>query len=130
LARLILDTTVLVAVERLSDELDTILADDDDVAIAAITSAELLAGVHLADDAHRRRRASFVEEVLATIPIEDYNLDVARVHAELLAHVRRTGRPRGAHDLLVAATAAATGRVIVSDDAQAFADLPGVTRRP
>ena len=51
------------------------------------------------------------------------------MHAQLLAHVRRTGRPRGAHDLLIAATAAATGRTIVSDDTTAFEDLPGVAYR-
>ena len=89
-----------------------------------------LVGVHLADDAHRERRASFVEAVLVTIPIEDYDLAVARAHVALLAHARRTGRPRGAHDLLVAATAAATRRTVVSADAAAFADLPGVAHLP
>ena len=86
--------------------------------------------MHLADDEHRERRASFVEAVLATIPIEDYDLDVARAHADLLAHARRTGRPRGAHDLLIAATAAATRRTVVSADADAFAELPGVAHLP
>jgi predicted nucleic acid-binding protein len=48
--------------------------------------------------------------------------------AGLLAHVRRTGTPRGAHDLIIAAHAAETGRTIVSRDAKArFGDLPGVT---
>jgi tRNA(fMet)-specific endonuclease VapC len=126
MARLILDTTVLVASERSGKHLDGLVGDDDDVVIGAITAAELLVGVHLADDANRERRAAFVEAVLATIPIEDYDLDVARAHADLLAHTRRTGRPRGAHDLLIAATAAATRRTVVSADADAFAELPGV----
>ena len=129
MARLILDTTVLVAAERSRAHLDTVIADDDDVVIAAISAAELLAGVHLADGANRARRSSFVEAVLAAVPVEDYDLDVARAHADLLAHVRRAGRPRGAHDLLIAATAAATRRTIVSADAEAFADLPGVACR-
>jgi tRNA(fMet)-specific endonuclease VapC len=129
-ARLILDTTVLVASERSRTYLDGLVGDDDDVVIAAITAAELLVGVHLADGARRERRASFVEAVLATIPIEDYDLDVARAHADLLAHTRRTGRPRGAHDLLIAATAAATRRTVVSADAGAFAELPGVAYLP
>ncbi|GAC1544392.1 MAG: hypothetical protein NVS3B12_33100 [Acidimicrobiales bacterium] len=130
MARLILDTTVLVAAERSRTHLDSLIADDDDVVIAAITAAELLVGVHLADDANRARRASFVEAVFETVPIEDYDLEVARAHAQLLAHVRTTGRPRGAHDLLIAATAAVTHRTVVSADAQAFADLPGVTHKP
>ncbi|MDP8930282.1 MAG: hypothetical protein M3O70_17365 [Actinomycetota bacterium] len=51
-------------------------------------------------------------------------------HAALLAHVSRGGRPRGAHDMIIAATARATERVLVTTDAQAgFAGLPEVTIR-
>ena len=129
MARLILDTTVLVAVEPSQEGLDGVIADDDDVVIAAITAAELLAGVHLADDGRHDVRAAFVDAVLATIPSVDYDLDVARAHAKLLAHVRKTGRPRGAHDLVIAATARATSRIVVSADVGAFTDLPGVRHR-
>jgi tRNA(fMet)-specific endonuclease VapC len=130
MARLILDTTVLVAAERSRKHLDRLVADDDDVVIAAITAAELLVGVHLADSRSRGRRTAFVDAVLATIPLEDYDLNVARAHAELMAHVRRASRPRGAHDLVIAATAKATRRTVISDDAAAFADLPGVAHHP
>jgi tRNA(fMet)-specific endonuclease VapC len=40
--------------------------------------------------------------------------------------VRRAGRPRGAHDLIIAATAAAAGRTVVTADRRAFDGLPGV----
>ena len=98
--------------------------------IAAITAAELLAGVELADRRHKPSRRTFVDSLLATIPVEPYGLNVARVHAELLAHTRTTGRPRGAHDLLIAATARAHTRTVVTADASGFTDLPGVTARP
>ena len=49
--------------------------------------------------------------------------------AELLAVVRTQGRPRGAHDLLIAATARSTGRTVLTADTTAFADLPGVEVR-
>jgi tRNA(fMet)-specific endonuclease VapC len=62
--------------------------------------------------------------VLATIPVEEYDLEVARARARLLAHVRRTGRPRGAHDLMIAATALATARVVVSPAVAGFDQLP------
>jgi predicted nucleic acid-binding protein len=43
---------------------------------------------------------------------------------------RLAPRPRGAHDLIITATARATDRVLVSIDAQAgFADLPEVKVR-
>jgi len=125
-ARLILDTDALIATERSAKSLNRLIADDDDVAIAAITAAELLAGVRLADDVHRDQRNAFVRSVLDTIPVESYDIAVAQAHAELLTQVRRTGRPRGAHDLIIAATALATNRIVVSADSTAFDDLPGV----
>jgi tRNA(fMet)-specific endonuclease VapC len=64
-----------------------------------------------------------------TIPIVDYDSTVAGSHAELLVVTRRRGRPRGAHDLIIAATARATQRDVVSADPSAFVDLPGVSLR-
>lgn len=55
-----------------------------------------------------------MENVISAIPIEPYGLEVARTHAGLLAYTRRSGRPRGAHDLLIAATALARDRIVVS----------------
>ena len=47
--------------------------------------------------------------------------------ARLLAAVRQAGRPRGAHDLLIAATALASNGVVITADESDFDDLPGVT---
>ena len=124
---LLLDTTFLIDTERGAAELDDLIGDDDDVAIAAITFAELAVGVELAGARQRARRQSFVDEIAASIPILPYDEDVATRHASLLVAVRRAGRPRGAHDLIIAATAAAAGRTVVSADRRAFEGLPGVT---
>lgn len=115
--------------ERARATLDTVIGDEDDVTIAAVTAAELLVGVELADRRNRQRRHTFVEDVLSVVPIEPYDLEVARAHATLLAHTRRSGRPRGAHDLLIAATALACRRVVVSADPTGFTDLPDVAVR-
>jgi tRNA(fMet)-specific endonuclease VapC len=109
--------------------LDELIDDEDDIAIAAVTAAELLVGVELADAKRRKKRAEFVESVLALVPVEAYDLGVARTHAGLLAHTHRSGRARGAHDLLIAATALQRDRAIVTADAAGFADLPGVSIR-
>jgi tRNA(fMet)-specific endonuclease VapC len=119
----IVDTSVLVAAERGRARLDATLRDDDDVAIAAITAADLWVGVALADRRRQPKRALFVEQVLATIPIEDYDLEVARAHADLLVESRQAGRARGAHDLLIAATAVARDRELVTLDRTGFEDL-------
>jgi tRNA(fMet)-specific endonuclease VapC len=125
----LLDTTFLIDAERDSGDLDAVLDDEDDVALAAITVAELLVGVELASPSHRDRRQAFVEDVVTSLPVIPYDLGVAQEHAFLLTAVKRAGRPRGAHDLLIAATARATQRAVVTADANAFDDLPGVEVR-
>jgi tRNA(fMet)-specific endonuclease VapC len=124
--RLILDTTVLIAAERASASMDEVVGDDDDVAMAAITAAELLVGVQLADRRRRAARREYVHTLIDTIPIEPYDLEVATAHATLLAHVHKQGRTRGAHDLLIAATGRTRGRTVVTADGSGFADLPQV----
>jgi tRNA(fMet)-specific endonuclease VapC len=94
--------------------------------VAAITAAELKVGVRMAKGARRDKRERFVAAVLAGVTLETYDLDVAEAHAALLAHVRREGTPRGAHGLIIAATARAAEREVVSRDRSGFAELPGV----
>jgi tRNA(fMet)-specific endonuclease VapC len=106
-----------------------LIDDDDEVAIAAVTVAELRVGVLLAKGRARLARAAYVDEVVEVVPLIPYDGSVAEAHALLLTEVRRQGRPRGAHDLIIAATAVATGRTVVTADARAFADLPGVEVR-
>ena len=102
---LLLDTTFLIDIERDDHDLDAWIDDDDDVAMAAVTVAELQVGVELASHQHRERRANFVQAIIEVVPVLPYGIDTALVHAGLLADTRRTGRPRGAHDLIIAATA-------------------------
>ena len=107
------------------------MGEQDDVALPAVAVAEYLTGVELDDDPARRAgQAAFLDDLLGAVPVIDYTTEVARHHAELLAHTRRTGRPRGAHDLIIAASARATGRTLLTTDAKAgFDDLPDVEYR-
>jgi tRNA(fMet)-specific endonuclease VapC len=124
--RVILDTGVLIAIERGRLDIDSVLGTDD-AAIAAITAMELLVGVERADDAHRQSRAVHVEALLSSLPIEPYSLGVARVHARLAVQAMSEGRPRSAYDLMIASTAATANRVLLTTDASAgFDQLNGV----
>lgn len=129
MTRLLLDTTFLVDAERTGTDLDAVIDDDDDVAVAAITIAELRVGVLRADRRRRTARRACLDEVVEAIPVLGYDLAVAEAHAELLAAVRAQGTPRGAHGLIIAATARASGRTVVTADRAAFAGLPGVEVR-
>ncbi|HKN55648.1 MAG TPA: PIN domain-containing protein [Amycolatopsis sp.] len=124
--RLILDTNVLIAYER--GTLDRTLLDDDELAIAAVTVAEYRVGIELADTVARAAdRARALAAIVSAVDVLDYTDATAAHHARLIAHARRAGTPRGAHDLIIAAHAAETGRIILSRDAKArFGDLPNV----
>jgi len=125
--RLIIDTGVLISSERRRSGLIDGIAEDDDLVIAAITVAELRTGVELATESHRGPRVEFLVKVLETLPVEPYDVAAAEAHGRLLAHVHRTGAKRGAHDLMIAATAVATRRMVLTTDRGVnFSDLPGV----
>ena len=125
--RLILDTVILIAYER--GTMDRSSLDDDELAMASVTVAEYRVGIEMANTADRAaERARALAAIMSAVDVLDYTQVTAANHARLLAHVRRTGTPRRAHDLIIAAHAAETGRIIVSRDAKArFGDLPGVT---
>jgi tRNA(fMet)-specific endonuclease VapC len=109
--RVILDTGVLIAIERGRLDVDMVLGLDD-ATIAAITAMELLVGV---------------EAILSSLPVEPYNAGIARVHARLAVAAMAKGRPRSANDMMIAATAAATSRILLTTDASAgFDQLTGV----
>jgi tRNA(fMet)-specific endonuclease VapC len=126
----LLDTTFLIDAVRSGLHLEAAIDDEDDVAVAAVSVAEILVGVELASSKHRPRREAFVGDVVSSIPIVPYDLSVAGEHAKLLAAVKLAGRPRGAHDLIIAATARATNRRLITADPEAFDELPGVEVRP
>jgi tRNA(fMet)-specific endonuclease VapC len=115
-------TGTAIAIEHGRLDVDTVLGLDD-AAIAAITAMELLADVERADTAHRQARAGRVEAILSSLPVEPYNVGIARLTVAAMAK----GRPRSANDMMIAATAAATSRILLTTDASAgFDQLTGV----
>lgn len=91
------------------------------MAVSAISLAELAAGPHATTDAaERARRQDRLQRVEATFEALEFDADAARAYGRVYAAVTSTGRnARGqrAVDLLIAATALA-------------ADLPLYTRNP
>jgi toxin FitB len=104
----------------------------DRAAISVLTIGELHAGVRLAADpgvrAQRQARLVAIQDAFEPLPVDE---PIAVAYGELLAVARSRGRTTNATDLLILATAAATGRTLVTnDDAQAsLAELAGVPVR-
>ena len=122
--RLILDTNVLIAYER--GTIDRTALDADELAIAAVSVAEYRVGIELADTPGRAAdRARALVAISSAVDVLEYTEATAAYHAKLIAHARRTGTPRGAHDLIIAAHAMQTDRIVLTFDAKArFGDLP------
>lgn len=97
------------------------------VSRTAITASELLQGVHRGSNARlRARRESIVERLLSSVPIVPFDVLIARTHARVWAELAAKGKPIGAHDLLIAATALATSSRVVTRDLRSFPKVPGL----
>jgi predicted nucleic acid-binding protein len=112
----LLDTSVVIAP---ADALR--LQRDDTAAISVITIGELHAGVRLARDPHirarRQARLAAVQVAFEPLPLDE---TIAYRYGDLLALARSQRRSTRATDLLIIATASATGRTLLTlDDAQA-----------
>jgi predicted nucleic acid-binding protein len=110
------DTSVVIGLDRVQAD-----ALPRQIAIAAVTLAELAAGPHATDDsAERGRRQERLQRVEATFDPIPFDAAAARAYGMVYAEVAAAGRKargRRAVDLLIAATAVA-------------AELPLYTRNP
>ena len=125
---ILIDSSVLAAAERGQLDLGLLLNDrgGEEVAIAAITASELLHGVHRLKGARRARSEALVERLLALLPVVDFDLPAARVHATLGAELAAKGTPVGAHDLMIAATAVLLDYTVATRDLRSFPRIKGV----
>jgi tRNA(fMet)-specific endonuclease VapC len=125
---ILVDTSVFIAVERGAFRLSDVVVPSEGIALAAVTASELLHGVYRAKDANlRAKRESFVERVLAQVPVLPFDMIAARLHARLWAELAATGIAVGAHDLIIAATALANGGSVATRDQRSFPRIPGLT---
>jgi predicted nucleic acid-binding protein len=129
-ARGILDTSVVIDLERIEPSQLPV-----EVAVSAITMAELAAGPHATTDPDERaRRQDRLQRAEAAFDPLPFDAEASRAYGRIYAAVVAAGRKaRGARavDLLIAATACAAGLPLYTrnpDDFQAIGDLVEVVR--
>lgn len=124
-ARGLLDTSVVIDLERVDPTRLPL-----EVAISAVTLAELAAGPHAIDDvAERARRQDRLQRVEAAFDPLPFDAEVGRAYGRVFAAVGAAGRkPRAARavDLLIAATACAHGLPLYTRNPDDFAALDGL----
>jgi len=125
----LIDTSVLIAIERGDLDLATVREDEEEeLAIAAITASELLHGVHRLRGAVARTRAErFVEHLLEVLPVIPFDLDVARIHARIDAELSAAGAMVGDADLMIAATAVWLDYRVATHDLRSFPKIKGLS---
>jgi predicted nucleic acid-binding protein len=127
---LIIDTNVFIDAENGRLELGAIpVLQTEPVFIAAITVSELLAGVKLAKTPEEyMHRHTYAESILNSIPVLDFNTEVARTYAELYAQALGQQRRSNlnVNDLQIAATALVQGYSILTTNVDDFKGIPGV----
>lgn len=123
--RAILDTSVVI-------DLDQVDVDDlpAEIAVTAITMAELAAGPHATDDiAERARRQDRLQRAEATFDPLPFDAAAARAYGRIYSAVVSAGREaRGARavDLLIAAVACSVGVPLCTRNPDDFRGLDGL----
>ena len=126
---LVLDTSVLIADERGRFDMPGFLRRSSGARpiISAITASELLHGVERALEAKRKaRRQLHVEQILAVIHVQPFDLLQARVHAQLWATLESRGQMIGPHDLQIASAGLALGYPVATLNVREFQQVPGL----
>jgi len=102
----------------------------EEASVAAITLAELVAGVHATRDPNERAaRQDRLQRVHATLEALPFDADAARAYGRVFAAITGGGqRARGkrAIDLLIAATALSAGLPLYTRNMDDFSGLEGV----
>lgn len=90
------------------------MLQDETVVLPAIVYAELLVGASLADTPRRAAsRRARIAALTSTVPVVDFDTEVAERWADLFATLSREGRLIPANDIAVAATALHLGFGVV-----------------
>lgn len=103
----------------------------DESAIAAVTLAELAAGPHATEDpAERARRQDRLQWAASTWEPLPFDTDAARLYGLMFAATRAAGKTSRSRlaDLLIAATAAASGLPVYTRNPADFDALRSIVR--
>jgi predicted nucleic acid-binding protein len=121
-ARGLLDTSVVIDLQRVAAE-----ALPSEIAISAVTFAELAAGPHATSDAaERARRQERLQRMEASFDPLPFDASAARAYGRVYAAVVRSGRKargRRAVDLMIAAVALASSLPLYTCNPEDFRGL-------
>jgi tRNA(fMet)-specific endonuclease VapC len=124
----LLDTNICIYVlKHHSDSLRHRFKVTRNLAISAITYAELCFGIEHGASSLRRKRwqqLGAFTRLLLVLPFDD---EAGRHYGFVRAHLQRQGRPIGNNDLLIASQARSLNAVLVTNNEREFLRVPDLT---
>jgi predicted nucleic acid-binding protein len=109
--------------ELLARRLEAAIRDRQ--AISVITVFEIYYGAYRSRDP-QRYISLFESEVMPSIDIIDFDENAARIAARIWAERERIGSPIAPADLQIAATALASGSILITGNTRHFEGIPGL----
>lgn len=129
--RVVLDTSILIALERGHLDIDQVLSDNEEYILASIAMAEFMAGMAaLSSPAKKERAAQKLALMKRVCEVKVFSESEAIEFAKVSAFSRVQNKKRTQFDLAMAAHAIVENAVILTRDSRAaFHELPGVQVR-
>jgi len=130
---LILDSSVIIAAERKQQTVEELLTlirqifGDIEIAISAVTVAELVHGVARANTPEiRARRRAFIDELKKHVPVHSVTDSTAEIAGQLSGEQAAKGITLPADDLLIGASAIEQGYAVATLNVRHFQKIPGL----
>jgi tRNA(fMet)-specific endonuclease VapC len=130
---LILDSSILVAVERRGHTVSEILEQiravtgQTELGLSVITIAELVHGAYRArDDRYRAGKLAFIDELSRDLPIYPLGLETARSIGRIEGQLAASGISLAFEDLAIGVTALELGYAIATLNPRHFQLIPGL----
>jgi len=125
-----LDTTVLIdasrgsvrAKKRARKKIRELTQRPEPLATTRFNVAELYVGFAYSKDPRAEQKA--VKTLLDELTILEFDNEAAWLFGHVTAYLKLIGRPAGDMDVLIAATAMATGHSLITRNASHFRDIP------
>ena len=129
MARVVLDTSVLVAIDRNPTSIDVLLRPEVEYFVPEVVIAEYLVGIELTKDAtDKLNKLAMLDLFESFVTPTTFGRAEAKAFAIFAAASRRTGTPRSHFDLAIAASAYVLDATLQTSDRSArFEELPGIT---
>ena len=129
MGRVVLDTSILIALEKQDLSLKELFNKDLNVYLPEVAVGEYLVGTELSTNPKfKEKRLAFLRTIEDFSELVVFNREHAQNFAKLVAQAKLLGRPRGSLDLAIAASAVTLDAVLYTRDSKGkFDQLIGLT---